>query len=179
VDYQYDASYFWQYALTPYYHTSEDTLEHMNMTYLAKICKLTIGTLASIAELTPHLSNDDLDISIKGRVLAFPCQFKVRIENKKPMIDTANVTINIAIKNLRTGQYVLVTIHTGDIPCNWTFMKEIETVWEFQTKGRKYSNQFISFDVIVRGIKDDVTLYQSQQIHGVIVANSIFLFPRR
>jgi hypothetical protein len=177
VEYNYDASYFWEYALTPFYHTSEDTLEHMNMTYLAKVCKLTVGTLASIAELHPRLSNDDLDISIKGRVLTFPCQFSVRIENKKSMIDTANVTINVAMKNLRTDQYVLVTIHTDSIPCNWTFTKEIETVWEFKTNGRQYSNQFISLEVIVRGIKDDVTLYSSQHRIGVIVANSIFLFP--
>jgi hypothetical protein len=129
VEYHYDASFFWQYALAPFYHTSDDTLEHMNMTYLTKVCKLTVGTLASIAELNPRLSNDDLDISIKGRALAFPSQFSVRIENKKSMIDTANVTINVAIKNLRTSQYVLSRIHTGTIPCNWTFTKEIETVW--------------------------------------------------
>jgi hypothetical protein len=178
VEYNYDASYFWECALTPFYHTSEDTLEHMNMTYLTKVCKLTIGTLASIAELHPRLSNDDLDISITGRVLAFPCQFSVRIENTKSMIDTANVTINVAMKNLRTGQYVFVMIHTDSIPCNWTFTKEIETVWEFKTNGRQYSNQLISLDVTVKGIKDDVTLYASQQRIGVIVANSIFLYPK-
>jgi hydrogenase maturation factor len=177
VQYNYDASFFWQYTLAPFYHTSEDTLEHMNMTYLAKVCKLTVGTLASIAELNPRLSNDDLDISIKGRALAFPCQFNVRIENKKSMIDTANVTINIALKNLRTGQYVLSRIHTGTIICNWTFTKEIETVWEFEINGRQFSNQFISLEVIVKGIKDDVTLYSSQLRIGVIVANSIFLLP--
>jgi hypothetical protein len=177
VEYHYDASYFWEYGLTPFYHTSEDTLEHMNMTYLAKVCKLTVGTLASIAELHPLLSNDDLGISIKGRVLAFPCQFAVQVENKNSMIDTANVTINVAIRNLRTGEYVIVNIHTGSIPCNWTFTKEIATVWEFKTNGRQYSNQFISLDVTIRGIKDDVTLYLSQRRIGFIVANSIFLFP--
>lgn len=177
VQFNYAASYFWEYALTPFYHTSEDTLEHMNMTYLAKVCKLTVGTLASIAELHPHLTKDDLDVSIKGRLQAFPCQFSVRIENKKFMLDTANVTINVAIKNLRTREYVLVTIHTDSIPCNWTFTKEIETVWEFNTNGRQYSNQFISLEVIVKGIKDDVTLYSSQQRIGVIVANSFYLFP--
>ena len=177
VEYNYDASYFWEYTLTPFYHTSEDTLEHMNMTYLAKVCKLTIGTLASLAELHPRLSNNDLDIAIKGRILGFPCQFSVRIGNKKSMIDTANVSINVTMKNLRTGEYVLVTIHTDSIPCNWTFTKEIETVWEFNTNGRRYSNQFISFEVTVRGIKDDVSLYASQRRIGVIMANSIFLFP--
>ena len=177
VKYGYTASYFWEYGLTPYYHTSEDTLEHMNITYLAKVCKLTVGTLASIAALTPHLSDDDLAISIKGGVLAFPSQFSVRIENTKSMIDTANVTINVAMKNLRTGQYVVVKIHYENITCNWTFTEELASFWEFSTKGRRYSNQFISLEVIMRGIKDDVTLYASQQRLGVIVANFIFLFP--
>jgi hypothetical protein len=178
VEYNYDASYFWAYALTPYYHSSEDILEHMNITYLAKVCRITVGTLASMAELHPRLSNSDLKISIKGRALAYPCQFCVRIENKKSMIDSANVTINIAMKNLWTGQFVRMMIHTDNITCNWTFTKEIETVWEFKTIGRHYSNQLISFDVIVRGIKDDVTLYTSEHTIGVIVAQSIFLFPR-
>ena len=177
VEYGYAASYFWEYGVTPYYHTSDDTLEHMNMTYLAKVCKLTVGTLASIAELTPHLSNDDLAISIKGGVLAFPSQFRVRIENTKSLIDTANVTINITMKNLRTGQDVVVKIHYENITCNWTFTEELASSWEFITKGRRYSNQFISLEVIVRGIKDDVTLYSSQQRIGVLFANSIFLFP--
>jgi hypothetical protein len=174
----YDASYFWGYSVTPFYHTSEDTLEHMNITYLAKVCKLTVGTLAFIAELHPHLSNDDLKVSIMGRALAYPCQFCVRIENKKSMIDSANVTINIAMKNLRTGQYVLMMIHTENITCNWTFTKEIESFWEFKTMGQQYSNQLISFDVIVKGVRDDVTLYTTQHAIGVIVAGSLFLFPK-
>jgi len=178
VEYNYDASYFWEYGLTPYYHTSDDTLDHMNMTYLAKVCKLTVGTLVSIAKLHPRLSNEDLDISIKGGALAFPSQFCVRIENKKSIIDTANVTINIAMRNLRTGQYVVVKIHTYNVTCNWTFTKEIETVWEFQIIGRRYSTQMISFDVIVKGIKDDVTLYTTQHTIGVLAGRFVFLFPK-
>jgi hypothetical protein len=178
VKYNYDASYFWEYGVTPYYHTSDDTLEHMNMTYLAKVGKLTVGTLAFIAELHPRLSNKDLKISIKGEALAFPSQFCVRIENKKSTIDTANVTINIAMRNLRTGQYVVVKIHTNNITCNWTSTKEIETVWEFKIVGRRYSTQIISLDVIVKGIKDDVTLYTTQHTIGVLIARFVFLFPK-
>jgi aminopeptidase YwaD len=178
VHYNYDASYFWQYTQSPYYHTPEDTLEHMNITYLTKICKLAMGTLASIAELNPFLSNSDLDVSIKGRVLTYPFQFCVRIENKKSRIDSANVTINIAMKNLRTGQYVLMMMDTQNITCNWTFTTEIKSFWEFKIMGRPSSNQIISFDVIVKGIKDDVTVYTRQQTIGFIAAQSVFLFPK-
>jgi hypothetical protein len=178
VKYHYDASYFYQYVLTPYYHTSEDTLEHLNMTYLTKVCKLTVGTLASIAELTPHLSNSDIHISIKGQALTYPCQFVVQVENEAPLVDSANVTINIDMKNLRTGQYVLMTKDNHNITCNWTFTEEIATAWEFKTMGRQYSPQRISLEVTVKGIKDDVTLYATQRTTGVIIGYSIFLIPK-
>jgi hypothetical protein len=178
VKYNYDASYFLEYNLTSFYHTPEDTLEHMNISYLTNVCKLTVGTLASIAELNPCLSNGDLDVSIKGRVLSHPFQFCVQIENKKSRIDSANVTITIAIKNLRTGQYVIMMMDTQNITCNWTFTNEIKSFWEFKIKGRPSSNQIISFDVIVKGIKDDATLYTRQQTLGVIAAQSVFLFPK-
>jgi hypothetical protein len=177
VDYHYAASYLWEYASTPYYHTSEDTLEHMNITYLAKVCKLTLGTLASMAELHPRLTNNDIGISIKGQILAKPCQFRIRIENKEPQLDSANVTINIAMRNLRTHQYVIVQLHTHNLTCNWTFTKEITTYWEFQTLGRQYTSQLISLEVSVTGIKDDVSLYATQRSIGVILGRSIYLIP--
>lgn len=177
VQYQYAASYFWEYATTPYYHTSEDVLEHMNMTYLAKVCKLTIGTLASMAELHPQLTNNDLGVSIKGSILASPCQFIIRIENKQPQVDTANVTITIALRNLWTNQYVLVQLHTHTLTCNWTFTEEIQTVWEFQTMGRQYPSQCIALEVTVKGIKDDVSLYAEQRTIGVILGKSVYLIP--
>jgi hypothetical protein len=178
VKYHYAASYLWEYASTPYYHTTEDTLEHLNITYLAKVCKLTIGTLASMAELHPRLSNNDIEISIKGKAPIHPYQFSIRIENKRPQLDSANVTINIAMRNLRTHQYVIVQLHTHTIPCNWTFTKEITTFWEFQTMGRSYSNQLISLEVTVTGIKDDVPLYATQRTIGVILGQSIYLIPK-
>jgi aminopeptidase YwaD len=178
VKYDYDASYFFEYVLTPYYHTSEDTLEHMNITYLAKVCKLTVGTLATIAEFHPRLSNGDIAITIKGQALAHPCQFYVRIENEKPRVDTANVTINVALKNLRTGQYILMMNGDYNLSCNWTFTKEIKTDWEFKTMSRQYSPQLVFLEVTVRGIKDDVTLYVTQRSVGIVIGWFVFLFPK-
>ena len=177
VEYNYDASFFYQYVLTPYYHTSEDTLEHINITYLSKVCKLTVGTLATIAGLDPLLTNSAVGISIKGEALSYPCQFRVRIDNEQSQIDSLNASINIGMKNLRTGKYVLMKKDNQTIDCNWTFTKEITTFWEFKTEWRKYSNQFISFEVTVTGIKDDITLYKTQRTVGVIVGWYIFLRP--
>jgi aminopeptidase YwaD len=173
----YDASYFYEYVLSPYYHTNEDTVEHMNMTYLTKICRLTVGTLALMAEVHPRLSNTDLKISITGSIRSGPSQFRVKIENKKPKVDTANVTIHITIKNLRTGQFVRMTKDNNNVSCNWTFTEEIRKQWVFESMPRKYSPQFIALEVTIRGTKDDVTLYKTQRTTGVIIGWSLFLFP--
>jgi hypothetical protein len=177
VQNEYAASDFWQYGLTPYYHTSEDTLEHMNVTYLAKVCKLAVGTLATIAELHPHLSKNDIIISIKGHALSYPSQFCVRIENKNPDGESANVTINIQLRNLWTNQFVLMQIHTYTLICNWTCSEEIKTFWEFKTLGARYSSQFISLQVIVKGINDDYPLYTTHRTIGLIVAGSVRILP--
>ena len=178
VEYDYDASYFLEYLLTPYYHTSQDTLEHVNITYLAKVCRLSVGTLASIAELHPRLTDKDLTISIQGTVLAYPSQFYVRIDNQQPVLDTANVTINIAIKNLWNGEYVTMMKDGQDICCNWSFTEEIESFWEFKESGAHYANQGISVDVTVKGIEDDITLYSKQHTIGILAAEFFFVFPK-
>jgi len=178
VDQGYDASYFYEYVLSPYYHTNEDTLEHMNMTYLTKVCRLTVGTLALMAGVHPRLSNTDLRISITGSAFGFPSQFRVRIENDKPKVDTANVTIHITIKNLRTGAYAHMTKDNNNVTCNWTFTKEVRKQWEFDSMPKKYGPQFVSFEVTVRGIRDDVTLYQTQRTVGLIIGWALFLIPK-
>jgi len=38
----FQTSYFLEYTIDPYYHTSEDTIDKMNMSYLTKICRLAL-----------------------------------------------------------------------------------------------------------------------------------------
>lgn len=178
MEYNYQASYLFEYSLDPYYHTSDDRIEHMNITYLANVCKLAIGTLASMAELHPLLNDNDLKITIRGVALAFPAQFSVRIENEKSKIDTANVSIDISMKNLFTGEYVRIVKTSFNVTCNWSFVEEIKDYWEFKTMSRKYPNQLISIEVIVKGIRDDATLYTTQRTVGMIIGWEIFLLPK-
>ncbi len=178
VKFRYDASYLLEYTLNPYYHTSQDTLEHMNLTYLTKVCKLTVGVLASIAEMNPLLTEKDLHVSVQGSVLARPSQFRVYINNDKPLIGSANVTITIALRNLRTGYYVLLLNDPLNMTCNWTFTTEIKDSWEFTTTDKQYSNQLVSFEVTIKGTKDDITLYTTQRKIGVIIADVLVLTQR-
>jgi len=48
-DQGYDALFYFEYTETPYYHTSGDTLAHVNITYGTKNTRLIIATLAELA----------------------------------------------------------------------------------------------------------------------------------
>ena len=45
----YSALFYFEYTETPYYHTSQDTMEHINATYAVKNMKLLFATLAELA----------------------------------------------------------------------------------------------------------------------------------
>jgi hypothetical protein len=94
----FQTSYFLEYTIDPYYHTSEDTIDKMNMSYLTKICRLVLGTVAGMAGVNRVLRNDDIEISMKGSILSYPAQLIVRVENKRYPEDTANLTIHIEMK---------------------------------------------------------------------------------
>jgi hypothetical protein len=179
VDYGYDGSDFVWHAINPYYHTSEDTIEHMNMSYLTKACMLSLGTFASMACLHPKLYEDDLKIIIKGSYLSDPSQLYIRIENLEYDTDTANVTISVRMNHVFRGGYVQAIKELYTIPCNWSFTKEIGEYWEFKIGGRKYSRGLFSLEVIVEGINDDIHLYEKQQTFGIILNPfKVMLLPR-
>jgi len=46
----YDALFYFEYTETPYYHTAQDTIAHINMSYAVKNIKLVLATLAELAE---------------------------------------------------------------------------------------------------------------------------------
>ena len=45
----YDALFYFEYTETPYYHTAQDTIEHINATYAVKNMRLVFATLAELA----------------------------------------------------------------------------------------------------------------------------------
>lgn len=46
----YDAVFYHEYNFNDYYHSSSDTIEHMNLSYDAKVTRLIVATLAELAE---------------------------------------------------------------------------------------------------------------------------------
>ena len=169
VQFGYDGTDFVRYAINPFYHTSEDIIDHMNMTYLGKACGIALGTLTSIASLSPVLTADDFEIAIKGTYLSEPAQVSIRIDNKRFREDTANVTIKIKMKHIIRDEYVSAIKKHYNIPCNWSLTKEIGEYWEFLIDGRKYSKGFFRLEVTIHGIKDDVNLYMKRHTFGMIL----------
>jgi hypothetical protein len=49
----YDAIFYHEYQSTPYYHTANDTIAHINLTYGVKNTRLILATLAELAEPGP------------------------------------------------------------------------------------------------------------------------------
>jgi hypothetical protein len=47
-DQGYDALFYFEYTETPYYHTSQDTMEHINASYAVKNIRLVLATLAEL-----------------------------------------------------------------------------------------------------------------------------------
>ncbi|HHO57162.1 MAG TPA: Zn-dependent exopeptidase M28 [Thermoplasmatales archaeon] len=50
INYGYEGVFFLEYEFNPHYHSPQDTIEHVNFSYLAKVCKLAIATAATIAD---------------------------------------------------------------------------------------------------------------------------------
>ncbi|MFW6121119.1 MAG: M28 family metallopeptidase [Petrotogales bacterium] len=169
VDEGFHGTDFVRYGVNPYYHTSEDKIEHMNITYLTKVYNLTLATLSKMASLNPILKSGDLKIIMKGTALSKPSQIYIKIENKRHEIDTANVTINVSLTHIFRNEYVQAIKKHYNIPCNWHLVKEIEDYFEFLIGGRIYTRGLFKFEVIVQGIDDDIHLYKKQITYGWII----------
>jgi len=67
-DQQYNAIFTFEYTETPYYHTSNDTIAHANISYALKNTKLLLATLAQLTAPT-GISNPPLAPTVTGPTL--------------------------------------------------------------------------------------------------------------
>lgn len=175
IDNGYVTDCFLEGRINPFYHTSDDLISHMNITYLTKICRLAAGTLTSIAQLNRILTDNDITIRVRGSLLSHPSLFMVQIENKKYHHDTANLTIHVELKNLHTGNYLTTPYNSST---NWTLLKEVRKSWEFKVDMQNYKTHLISFSVTVEGFNDDIGIYKKAMTSGVILPYFLVVIPR-
>ena len=67
--YGYETVAFFQSEHNPdYFHTPEDTIEHVNFSYLVNVTKLIVGTLAQIADIDNYYPNVKIAAPKRGRL---------------------------------------------------------------------------------------------------------------
>lgn len=178
VNYGFFGSNLVEHALNPFYHTSEDTIHHINSTYLKKVTRLALGIVTKLASLEPVIKKEDITIDIKGSFLSNPSKLTITLENKKHAIETANVNISIVMKHIFKDAYVESVKEYYTDPCIWNITTEIGKQWMFEIGPRVMTKGFFTIDVIIRGSEDDLGLYLKESTKGFIFyPNHILLYP--
>ena len=173
VEKGYDASYFLENTLNPFYHTSEDISDNMNFTYLSKVCKLSMGCLISMAKLNATSSEEKIVIKIQGGFLTKDGQFSIEIQNNNYPIDTSNLTINIKLEPIFKNS----SNYKESI--NWTIKKEINEKWFFKTINRAYASGLFKISVEVKGFNDDIYIYRHLETYGIVLFKyHVLLIPK-
>ena len=180
VDQGYTGSNLVEHALNPYYHTSEDLLEHMNISYLKKVCQLATCTIATIAKGNSNLTNDDLDISVQGKNNnPYQAKLSIIIENKKYPLDTANLSITIEMNHILRDVPVEIKKEYYSIPCVWNFSEEIYQIWQFHLGKQTYSMGFFILTISVHGMYDDFPIALKYSTFGMIFPDyNLLIYPQ-
>jgi len=169
VDQGFSGSNLAEQTLNPYYHTSEDLLKHMNITYLKKVCKLATCTIATIAKGYSDLTNEDIDISVLGKNNnPYQAKLTIIIENKKYPIDTANLSITIKMNHIFRSSPVEIIKEYYSVPCIWNFTKEIHQNWHFHLGQQTYTTGFFILTISIHGMYDDFPVSLKYSTFGMI-----------
>lgn len=116
IDYGYEAVFFVEYDFNTNMHTPNDTIEHINITYLKKVCKLMLATLASIADK----------------------DFYMRVRFAEPRIGSIYIN-NREILKINKGKAIVVgRIYALVIPLECEELKRVEFYFDGELKGFCY-----------------------------------------
>jgi hypothetical protein len=180
VDQGFSGSNFAENTLNPYYHTSEDLLKHMNLSYLSKVCKLTICTIASVTNGYSNLSDEDIHISILGEEdNEYDARISVIVENKKYPTDTANLSITIEMNHILRDTPVILKKEYYQVPCIWNFFEEVNQNWMFHIGPQTYSIGFFILTVSIHGMYDDFPVSIECSTYGMIFPGyNLLILPK-
>lgn len=162
----YDGECFREETLDPFYHTSDDTIEHINLSYLTGVTRLAAGTMADLAEMHRFLKSDQITVKMKGTLRSGNGLLAVNVSNLGYLQDTANLTVNVALKNPRTWADLRTTKNST---MNWTLHPEVSRYWEFRAGYQKLTGHLAVLVVTITGRGDDEGLYHYQTQSGVIL----------
>ena len=157
---------FREEVLDPYYHTSEDQIKYMDLSYLTDVCRLAAGTIASLAGLNRRLTSDQLVLRLRGSLQAPHSLVWLQVENLGTGRDSANLSVQLTVLNRKTG-FVVKTPRNFSL--NWTVSAEVGASWMLKIGTQRLANQRVIVSATVIGQKDDEGLYQHLERPGIIL----------
>ena len=138
--------------------------------------RLTLGTAVEMAKVNRLLSPEDIHISIKGSVLSYPDQLTITLENTRYVDDSANLSIDICLQNLFTGEYIDGPYGSTS---HWVFSEEIEESWKFTLSSHAFKRfELLRLNVVIKGYHDDIGLYTERHSSGVVGKSFLLLLPK-
>ncbi len=101
IQHGYDAAFFHEYQFNDYYHSSEDTIDKMDLEYDARVTKLVVGTLLKIAQVEIN-DNEPPEISIErpGKYLYVADREVMPIENT---VIIGKITLQMEASDILSG----------------------------------------------------------------------------
>lgn len=116
IDYGYEAVFFVEYDFNTNMHTPNDTVEHINITYLKKVCRLMLATLANIADK----------------------EFHMRIRFAEPKIGSVYINNREIFKINKNEAIVIGRINALVVPLENEELRRVEFYFDGELKGFKY-----------------------------------------
>jgi aminopeptidase YwaD len=168
-----------EHALNPFYHTSEDTIDKMNIMYLQKVTRLSTAIIMTIADGFSKISNEDINITILGKQNnPYNARLSIVIKNEKYPKETVSLSISIEMNHLFRNIPVNIQKEYYSIPCVWHFNKKINNSWVFHLGPQTYTKGFFTIKVSVHGLYKDFPVSKTLIKYGFIYpAYNLILFP--
>lgn len=127
LQYGYDAVFFHEYEFNDYYHSSNDTVAHMDMEYDVRVTKLVVGTLLKIAEVEiTDTEPPEVTIERPGNYLYIADR---EIAPMERAIILGKITLQVQAYDALSG-IGEVTLYVDDEPKTTLTQAPYEWVWD-------------------------------------------------
>ena len=135
----------------PFYHTSNDKIEHFNLSYYHALSKLAVATIS-------HLAFYNIVVDVKNETNTLTLDFELEQNYPNPFNPSTKIKYSIPSFTLRQAQSdMLVTLKVYDVLGN----EVVKLVDEYKSAGT-YEVEFNSHSGEVRNLPSGVYFYQIQ-----------------
>lgn len=153
--YGYESLAFWESEGYPYFHTQDDTIDHVNFSYLVNVTKIIVGSLAYLADMENEYPQVKIGSPRRGSLYFEDRVIKVfRYENTLVIDDiliNAEVTPgNAPIKKVEFYYNGKLKFTDTDVPYQWR-LNELSI--------RRHNITVIAYDELGRTASDEMNFF--------------------